>query len=99
MSPDDSVEDGLDRSGSCCYRLPDGSSPRPEIDKTYYSTYNCMSARHNIVKTVIWMGSSRWDLQAFPKEVRTGIGHALYAAQRGETDSAAKPLKALAALA
>jgi phage-related protein len=39
------------------------------------------------------MGSSRRNLQNFPKEVRTEMGHALYAAQCGETDPAAKPLK------
>src|SRR5262249_1070534 len=44
-------------------------------------------------KPVVWMGSSRADLQAFPDPVRRAIGHALYAAQQGETDPAAKPLK------
>jgi phage-related protein len=39
------------------------------------------------------MGSSRDDLRAFPEEVRRGIGQALYTAQRGEVDPAAKPLK------
>ncbi len=44
-------------------------------------------------KPVRWMGSSRADLRAFPEPVRRAIGHALYAAQQGETDPAAKPLK------
>lgn len=44
-------------------------------------------------KPVLWMGSSRVDLRAFPEPVRRAIGHALYAAQQGETDPAAKPLK------
>ena len=44
-------------------------------------------------KPVIWVGSSRRDLKAFPKQVRFDIGQALYAAQMGETDPAAKPLK------
>jgi phage-related protein len=44
-------------------------------------------------KVVIWMGSSREDLRRFPPKVRRDIGHALYAAQQGETDPAAKPLK------
>jgi phage-related protein len=44
-------------------------------------------------KPVVWMGSSRADLRAFPEPVRRAIGHALYAAQQGETDPAAKPLK------
>jgi phage-related protein len=44
-------------------------------------------------KPVIWIGSSRRDLKGFPKQVRFDIGQALYAAQLGETDPAAKPLK------
>ena len=39
------------------------------------------------------MGSSREDLKSFPEQVRRDIGHALYAAQQGETDPAAKPMK------
>jgi phage-related protein len=41
-------------------------------------------------KPVIWVGSSRRDLKAFPKPVRSDIGQALYTAQMGETDPAAK---------
>ena len=44
-------------------------------------------------KPVVWVGSSRRDLKAFPKQVRSDIGQALYTAQMGETDPAAKPLK------
>ena len=44
-------------------------------------------------RTVTWVGSSRVDLKRFPKQVRRDLGQALYAAQRGETDPAAKPLK------
>lgn len=44
-------------------------------------------------KPVIWVGSSRRDLKAFPQKVRADIGQALYAAQLGDTDPAAKPLK------
>jgi phage-related protein len=40
-----------------------------------------------------WLGSSRKDLRAFPRQARREIGVALYAAQQGETDPAAKPLK------
>ncbi len=39
------------------------------------------------------MGSSREDLRGFPEEVRRDIGQALYTAQQGETDPAAKALK------
>jgi len=45
------------------------------------------------LKPVRWVGSSLQDLRSFPLEVRREIGHALYAAQKGETDPAAKPLK------
>ena len=45
------------------------------------------------VRPVIWIGSSRRDLRGMPKKVRQDIGQALYAAQQGETDPAAKPLK------
>lgn len=44
-------------------------------------------------RPVAWVGSSRHDLASFPKPVRRVMGQALYAAQRGETDPAAKPLK------
>jgi phage-related protein len=44
-------------------------------------------------RMVVWMGSSRADLKHFPPQVRRDVGQALYAAQRGETDPAAKPLK------
>jgi phage-related protein len=45
------------------------------------------------VRPVIWIASSRKDLRAFPQQVRRDFGQALYAAQLGETDPAAKPLK------
>ena len=44
-------------------------------------------------KPLRWIGSSRSDLKSFPRRVRSEVGQALYAAQRGETDPAAKPLK------
>jgi phage-related protein len=45
------------------------------------------------LKPIVWMGSSREDLRGFPEQVRRDIGHALYTAQQGSTDPAAKPLK------
>jgi phage-related protein len=45
------------------------------------------------LKPVIWVGSSRKDLRAFPRQVRADMGQALYATQMGDTDPAAKPLK------
>jgi phage-related protein len=45
------------------------------------------------LKPVLWIGSSRRHLRALPELVRRDIGQALYTAQQGETDPAAKPLK------
>ena len=45
------------------------------------------------LKPVFWIGSSQKDIRSFPDEVKREIGQALYAAQQGETDPAAKPLK------
>jgi phage-related protein len=44
-------------------------------------------------RPIVWIASSRRDLRGFPRGVRRDIGLALYAAQQGETDPAAKPLK------
>jgi phage-related protein len=45
------------------------------------------------MRPVVWIGSSRDDLRAMPPQVRRDIGQALYTAQQGDTDPAAKPLK------
>lgn len=45
------------------------------------------------LKPVRWVGTSLRDLRSFPKAVRRDIGQALYTAQQGRTDPAAKPLK------
>jgi phage-related protein len=44
-------------------------------------------------RLVAWIGSSRRDLRAFPRAVRRDVGQALFAAQQGETDPSAKPLR------
>jgi phage-related protein len=44
-------------------------------------------------KPVRWVGTSLRDLRSFPRAVRIGIGHALFTAQEGKTDPAAKPLR------
>ena len=54
--------------------------------------YNRFRVKEEL-KPVFWMGSSLRDTQSFPEPVRREIGHALYAAQQGETDPSAKPLK------
>jgi len=45
------------------------------------------------IKPVIWVGTSRKDLKSFPRQVMREIGLALYAAQCGEKDPAAKPMQ------
>lgn len=44
------------------------------------------------VKPVIWIGSSRKDLRAFPSAVQNLIGYALFVAQLGGVHEDAKPL-------
>jgi phage-related protein len=45
------------------------------------------------LKLVRWIGSAQKDLRSFPAPVRRDFGQALYAAQKGDTDPAAKPLQ------
>ena len=42
---------------------------------------------------LVWVGSSRKDIRAFPPTVRRNFGVALFAVQLGETPPSAKPLK------
>lgn len=44
-------------------------------------------------KSIIWMGSSKRDLKAFPSEVQKGVGYALWFAQIGDKHPHAKPLR------
>jgi phage-related protein len=44
-------------------------------------------------KELVWVGSSRKDLRAFPPAVRRVFGVALFAVQLGAMPPAAKPLK------
>ena len=44
------------------------------------------------LKPVIFIGSSRKDLKAFPDDVRDYVGHALYQVQMGRNILRAKPL-------
>ena len=48
------------------------------------------------IKPVVWIGSAKADLSAFPEEVKDSIGFALYVAQQGGKHSDAKPLKGFA---
>jgi len=43
----------------------------------------------------MWVGSSKKDLIAFPKEVSREMGYALYVAQKGKTHESVKLLKGL----
>jgi phage-related protein len=44
-------------------------------------------------RPLVWMGSSLRDLRGFPRQVRRDIGQALYTAQQGDIDPAARPMK------
>jgi phage-related protein len=44
------------------------------------------------LKPVVWIGSSREDLRAFPDPVQDHIGYALYVAQRGGKHHSSKVL-------
>ena len=45
------------------------------------------------LKALVWVGSSRRDMRAMPKEIRRSFGVALYAVQTGEAPPSAKVLK------
>ena len=45
------------------------------------------------LKPLLWVGSSKRDLKAFPPTVRRQVGQALYAAQRGEEYPTVKSLR------
>lgn len=51
-----------------------GSSRRRRIDGLYPYEYN---RDVDTSKPIVWVGSSRKDLQAAPEDVRWVIGHAL----------------------
>ncbi len=44
------------------------------------------------MKRIIWIGSTREDLKAFPEPVRRAVGYALHLAQRGERPERTKIL-------
>ena len=48
------------------------------------------------MKPVVWVGSSRRDLRAFPEPVQDHMGYALYVAQRGGKHRDAKTLSGFA---
>lgn len=48
------------------------------------------------IKPLVWIGSTRADLSAFPQEVKDAIGFALYVAQQGGKHAHAKPLRGFA---
>jgi phage-related protein len=45
------------------------------------------------LKSLIWVGASKKELKAFPRTVQRDFGQALFAAQAGGVDPAAKPMK------
>lgn len=58
------------------------------------SIYNFLYGQvANTPNPVIFIGSSREDLRAFPEDVQREIGFAFWRAQLGEKSISAKPLK------
>ena len=45
------------------------------------------------MRELVWVGTSKQDLKAFPTSTQDAIGFALYWAQRGERHASAKPLR------
>lgn len=50
-----------------------------------------------MINAVLWVGSTRNDLRAFPKEARRRAGHELYQVQRGLDPSDWKPTPSVGA--
>jgi phage-related protein len=44
-------------------------------------------------KPIIWIGTSKKDLQKFPDDVKQIMGYAIYLAQKGDKHQDTKPLK------
>jgi len=55
--------------------------------------HNLKTAAMEDLKPVVWIGSSKAALSAFPEEVKDSIGFALYVAQQGGKHYSAKPLR------
>ncbi len=68
--------------------LPEASS----LDRIYKYIYIYI-VKGGRLKPVRWVGSSLKDVRSFPRAVRGDVGAALFAAQKGETDPSAKPLR------
>lgn len=48
-------------------------------------------------RAILWVGDSRRNMAAFPREVRIEMGYALHEAQSGRKAACAKPMKGLGA--
>jgi len=66
------------------------------LDQASINTYTCIV--ESALKPVRWVGSSKRDLEAFPRPVQREVGQALYAAQCGEEYPSVKALKGFATL-
>nr|WP_197705159.1 hypothetical protein [Candidatus Kuenenia stuttgartiensis]CAJ71074.1 conserved hypothetical protein [Candidatus Kuenenia stuttgartiensis] len=52
-----------------------------------------MTWKSEMLKSIIWIGSSLKDLKEFPKEVQREFGYALYQAQMNKKHHRTNPLK------
>jgi len=73
--------------------LPSRAHGPPQLVSEYQYMHTGMSTAERRPRPVEWVGSSRRDLKAFPREVQRDVGQALFAAQCGDEYPAVKPLK------
>lgn len=59
--------------------------------------YICETAHNRSMKAVIWMGSSKDDLIAFPPDARREAGYQLDRVQRGDEPEDWKPMSTVGA--
>jgi len=52
-----------------------------------------MNVDDAVFRELVWIASTRKDMQALPSAVRRAFGYALYAVQLGEKPPGAKPLR------
>ena len=81
-----------------CHRYDDAPWVPPGVGVRSVACYTILGIMHSAgadMKPLVWVGSSRKNLKAFPKEVRYVFGQALFEAQLGRKHPGAKPLKGL----
>ena len=58
-----------------------------------YTKYGIFMSEDSGIKKIVFIGSSRRDIQQFPEDVKEDIGYAFFEVQKGGKPASAKPLK------